>query len=199
MRRVDFDDVEPGVQRAKRRGAKRGDDRADVLRRQQARHGIVRRERLVRRRHCFPSAVLAPDLTRRFPWTSGARLPSRVRELNTGQRLLRVNEPDDACEAGDVSLVVDAEILRADPSRSRHRGRLGEHERRAAHGAAAQMHEVPVGREAVHARVLTHGRDDESILERQRAQDQRIEQVRHTLNATTNHENTKVRNARTIV
>jgi hypothetical protein len=37
-----------------------------------------------------------------------------MRELDPGQRLLRVDEANDAREAGDVAVVVDAEILRAD-------------------------------------------------------------------------------------
>ncbi len=44
---------------------------------------------------------------------------------------------------------------------------------RAAHGAAAQMHQVPVVQQAVHGRVPAHGRDHQPVGERQAAQPER--------------------------
>ena len=59
------------------------------------------------------------------------------------------------------------------------RRRLGDHERRAAGRAGAEVDEVPVVGEAVDARVLAHRRDDDAVGERDGAQGQRIEEVRH--------------------
>ena len=50
----------------------------------------------------------------------------------------------------------------------------------AADAAAAEVHEMPVVGEAVGARVLAHRRDDDAVRQRQRAERQRIEEVRHT-------------------
>ena len=104
-----------------------------------------------------------------------------MRKLNSGERSLRVNKVDDARQAADVSVVVDAEILRADPAGSHHRGGLGHHQRRPADRAAAEVNDVPVVRKPVHARVLAHRRDDNAIGERQRTDRQRIEKMRHPL------------------
>jgi hypothetical protein len=99
--------------------------------------------------------------------------------LDARERPLSVDEAHDAREAGDMPFVVDAEVLRADAAHRRHRRRLREHERRAAHCASAEVDEMPVAREAVDARVLTHGTDDEAMRERERSQGDRLEESGH--------------------
>ena len=54
--------------------------------------------------------------------------------------------------------------------------RLGDHRGGPADGAAAKVHEVPVGREPVDARVLAHRGDDHAVAERQRADGERCEE-----------------------
>ena len=85
------------------------------------------------------------------------------------------------CERLDVVVAPDPEILRADAPLGGDGRRFGEHERRAADGAAAQVDQMPVVGEAVGARVLTHGRDERAVRERQAAQRQRVEEMRHVV------------------
>jgi hypothetical protein len=94
--------------------------------------------------------------------------------------LLTVDEAHDPREPRDVAFVVDAEILRADAADRGHRGRLGEHERSAADRARAEVDEMPVARESIDARVLTHGADDKTMGERHRAYGERLEQSDHS-------------------
>ena len=57
------------------------------------------------------------------------------------------------------------------------RRRLGEDEAGAADRAAAEMHQVPVVREAVLARILAHRRDDDAVAKLDSAQAERRKQV----------------------
>ena len=100
-----------------------------------------------------------------------------------GDAALRVDEADDAREHLDVLVLPDAEILRTDAAFRRDRGRFGEHQAGAADRAAAEMDEVPVVGEAVRARVLAHRRHEDAIGERDAADRQRIEQMRHASSA----------------
>ena len=100
-------------------------------------------------------------------------------ELNPGRRPLPLDEANDPPQALDMPIVVDPEILRADPPLGRHRRGLGEHQSRPADGTAPQMHEVPVGREAVHRRVLAHRRHEDPVGKTEGAQLQGLEEVGH--------------------
>ncbi len=179
MRGVDLDDVEAGIERARRGLAKAADDSRNLVERQRPRDRIALDERLIRRTDRLPAAVLRSNRARRLPGPARARLPAGMRELDTGQRLLRVDEANDAREAGDVAVVVDAEILRADAPIGGDGRRFGHHQRGAADGARGEMHEVPVVREPVNARVLAHRRNDDAVGQGQRTQGQRIEEMRH--------------------
>ena len=57
------------------------------------------------------------------------------------------------------------------------RRRFGEHQRRAADRAAAEVHQVPVVGEAILARILAHRRDDDAIAQLDAAQAERRKQV----------------------
>ena len=100
-------------------------------------------------------------------------------QLHTGGAALRVNKPDDAAEHVDVAVAIDAEIRGADAALGRDRARLGKHQRRAADRATPQMNKVPIGGKPVGARVLTHGRHQDAIGEREIAEAERIKQRGH--------------------
>ena len=114
MRRVDLDDVEAGIERALRGLAKAADDSRNLVERQRRGTGYPSANGSSVGPTGYPAAVLRSNRARRLPGPARARLPPGMRELDTGQRLLRVDEADDAREAGDVAVVVDAEVLRAD-------------------------------------------------------------------------------------
>jgi hypothetical protein len=97
-----------------------------------------------------------------------------VRKLHARGAALLVKEANDTREHVNVLVVVDAEVLRADASFGRYRRRLRHHERRAADGTGAEMHEVPVVGKPVCARVLAHGRDDDAVEKREAASDKWI-------------------------
>src|SRR6185295_17288455 len=90
-----------------------------------------------------------------------------------------MNEPHDARQAREVVLMVDAEVLRADAAIGAHRCRLSQDKGGAADRAAGEVDEVPITRESVYCRVLTHRRDEDAVGERQGANDEGIEQVGH--------------------
>jgi hypothetical protein len=102
-----------------------------------------------------------------------------VRQLDAGDAALFVHEPDNAREHVDVIVFPETEIFGADAALGSDRGRLGQHQARAADRAAAEMHEVPVIREAVGARVLAHRRDEHAIGKGDVADGERLEEVRH--------------------
>jgi hypothetical protein len=179
MRGVQLHDVEPGLEGAAGGVTKGVDDRHDAGRRQRTRCRIVRGKRLGSGADWLPSTLLRRDRAAAVPWPRRARLSPGVRELRTRQRLLRVDEADAAREPLDVRVLVDPEVLRADAAVGGNGGRLRHHQRRAAGRARAEVHEVPVIRKTVDARVLAHRRDDDAVREGQSTKRQRIEQVRH--------------------
>jgi hypothetical protein len=100
-----------------------------------------------------------------------------VGQLHAGNGALLANETSDAREHLDVLVLPDAEIPGTDPPLGRHRRRLGKNEPRPAYGTAAQMHQVPVGGEAIGRRILAHGRNHYAIAQRYITNLQRVEQV----------------------
>src|SRR2546426_1801472 len=81
------------------------------------------------------------------------------------QRGTGVDELHDPLEPCDVLVLPDPEVLRRDAPFRSHGARFGEHQRGAADRARAEVHEMPIVREAVLARVLAHGRDDDAVAE----------------------------------
>ena len=88
-----------------------------------------------------------------------------MRELERGDRALGRDERGDPRERRDLTVVPQAEVLRADPPFGRDRGRLEDDEACAADGTGAEVDEVPVVREAVLGRVLAHRRDADPVRE----------------------------------
>ena len=102
-----------------------------------------------------------------------------MRELNPKRRAFALHEPTYSLKWSCVRIVPDAEVFRADTPVWCDCCSLGEDQPGAADRAAGQMHEVPVIREPIIARVLTHRRDGDAVIERQPAKRERLEQVCH--------------------
>ena len=90
-----------------------------------------------------------------------------------------MNETDDSTQHFDVLVVPDAEILGTDASLGKNGGCLGQNEAGATNRAAPEMNEMPVVRESVAARILTHRRDEHPIRKRQISNRERIKQAGH--------------------
>ena len=98
-------------------------------------------------------------------------------ELDAGHCALLAHEAEGAREGFDVAVVPEAEVVRADASLGHHRGRLGDHGAGAALREAAEVDQVPVGGDAVHARVLAHRGHDDAVAQAQVAYWQGIEEA----------------------
>jgi hypothetical protein len=92
---------------------------------------------------------------------------------------LLAQEGGDAREHVDVLILPDTEVGRRDAALRHDGGRLGDDEARAADGPAAQVDDVPVVGEAVHAGVLAHRADDDPVPQRHAAHGERREEARH--------------------
>jgi len=93
-----------------------------------------------------------------------------VGQLHAGYAALRRNEFIDAPKHGQVLVFPDAEVFGADAAFGRYRRGFLDDEGRAAHRAAAQVHEVPVVGKAFHGAVLAHGRHHDAVFEGDTAQ-----------------------------
>ena len=101
-----------------------------------------------------------------FHGLSQRGLAPRVRELDAGHRALRLDEGGDGLPRLDLLRGPDAGVPGRDAPVGRHARGLREDEARTAHGAAAQVHEVPVVGDAVLGRVLAHGRHEDAVGDR---------------------------------
>ncbi len=69
----------------------------------------------------------------------------------------------------DVRVAPDSQVFRTDAALGRYRGGLGKYQAGPAHGAAPQVHEVPVVCESIYAGVFAHRRDRDTVRERDAA------------------------------
>src|SRR5580698_8654075 len=99
------------------------------------------------------------------PGAIRAGFAAGVGELDSGARALGMKEGGDAGQGRDVLVLPEAEILGADAAFGGDGGGFGEDEGCAADGAAAEVDEMPVVREAVVAGVFAHGGDDDAVGE----------------------------------
>jgi hypothetical protein len=72
-------------------------------------------------------------------------------------------------ESLDVRIAPNAMILRADAAFRRYGARFHDHSSGAPDSAAPEMHEVPIRRETIHARILAHRRHHDPIAQRHTA------------------------------
>ena len=89
-----------------------------------------------------------------------------------------MDEVHDAFPRGHVGVRVEAGAAWRDAPVRCHVRHLGDHEARSTDGAAAQVHEMPVVRDAVLSHVLTHGRDGDAVWDDELSQTERREHRR---------------------
>ena len=100
-------------------------------------------------------------------------------ELDAGAAPWLVEEIDDAGQRGDLLVLPEAEIAIGNPALGAYAGRFDDNEAEAAHGEAAEMHEMPVVGEAVPGRILAHRGDDGAVAESEAAEGVGGEELGH--------------------
>ena len=113
-----------------------------------------------------------------LPRPCRARLAAGMAELNAGDRILLLDEFDEAAERFDEGIVPDAEIADRAAAAPLDLGQFHDHEAGAAGGELAGVHQVPVGRKALHRRILMHRRHHDAVLQRHAADRHRGKQQR---------------------
>ena len=123
----------------------------------------------------LPASVRFDNSALRFPGPATAGFSSRMRQLDAGNGAVLLQECGNRRQPPDVRIAPDAEILRTDSAARFDRRRLDDDKRRTADRAAAQMHQMPVGRKAIFAAILAHRRDRDAVAEGDVADLQRCE------------------------
>ncbi len=108
-----------------------------------------------------------------------ARFAAGMGQLHSSYAALFMNETDDSTQHLDVLVAPDAEILGTDASLGKNGGCLSQDQSGATHRAAPEMNEMPVVRESVAARILTHRRDEHPISKFYFSNRERIKQAGH--------------------
>src|SRR4029077_1283330 len=104
-----------------------------------------------------PSALGGRDRLASIPWLAGACLPACMRQLDSGHRSLFGDEGEGAAQWLHVRVRPYAQVLWADASVGGDSGSFRNDSGSTPHGAASQMNKMPIGGEAIFARVLAHG------------------------------------------
>src|ERR1039458_7199896 len=157
-----------------------GHDLLDAVAGEGLRLGIV-----IGESHCAgghdicPSPCVFGNRPEAFPWPVGTGFASGMGQLHTGYTALLMNEADDSGQRRNVIVTPDTQVLRTDAALGNNGSCLGKHQSSPAHGAAAQMHEMPVVGISVGTEVLAHGRDKHTVGKREISNRERIEQVSH--------------------
>jgi hypothetical protein len=99
-----------------------------------------------------------------------------VAELDAGGPAAGPNEIGQALEVGHEGIVPDAQVAHGAAAAALHFRGFDHHQAGAACRVAASVHQVPVGGVAVDRGILVHGRDDDAIAQRERAQFERGEE-----------------------
>ena len=178
MSSVQLQSPEPRAKRPLRGVAECPHDPGNASRIEVLGHGVLGTKRDPARRQDRTKAAL---LTRGedaapFPRLLRGRLAPGMRKLHPRRSSLCLDEAGDPRQRFDVLVLPDAQILRRDPALRSHRARLGEHQPGTTHRPGAEVHEMPIVRESVLARVLAHRRDDDPVAEDHVAELQRVEE-----------------------
>ena len=86
-----------------------------------------------------------------------------MRQLNAHVRALAMHKARNTLQARDVLILPDAKIANGNAAFGHNRRGFENHHARAALRARTKMHQVPIGREAIFAGVLAHGRNTDAI------------------------------------
>ena len=86
-----------------------------------------------------------------------------VRELDAGTNSLGMDECDDALQAGDVVVLVDAEVVQRNAALGNDGGGFKHDQACATLGPTAEVDHMPVVCKTIDGRVLAHGRDTNAV------------------------------------
>ncbi len=174
---MDLYHLESRLHRTPRRGFECFDDLRDPFRRQLCRLRItlVKCDRAWRHRR--PCALL-----HQLPAVPGLRhtcLTPRMRQLDADLTTLRPNELHDPPQPVNMLILPDPQIGRTDTPFRRNCRCFRKDQPRPADRPAPQMHQVPVVRHPIPRTVLTHGRNNDPIVEGNISYQKRSEQLTH--------------------
>ncbi len=176
MGRVDLDQIEAGAQRPPGRGDEGRDDAVHVGTGGGARRMPVR-EGDGRGGHCLPCAFGGLQGTAAVPGRSGRGLTAGMSELDAHRHWQdRFDDADGAGEGLLGFVGIKSGAAGGDSADRLDTGGLDHHETRTRRSHAAEMGDMPTLRYAVDRAVLAHGRDHDTIGQRQTAHGDRFEQ-----------------------
>ena len=179
MCHVDLDHLEARLLRPPGGVPKGPDDGRDFVGFELARDGVAFGERQGARSERMPAARAIARRPAAVPGCLGRGLAPGVGELDGGDGALLLDETGDGGPGLGVGIGPEAGVVGADPALRQDGAGLGDHEGGTADRPAAEVHEVPLGRQAVVRRVLAHRRDDDAVAERRLAEAQRPEERAH--------------------
>jgi hypothetical protein len=163
VRRVDLENPEARLQHSGGSGGELAHQSADLFRREFVglAIGFGKLHRTGGQWH--PSALIVADPNAAFPRAVSAGFAPGMGDLHRWDAVLLFDESGDAGQHWNVLITPNAQILGRDPPFRGHRRGFRKHDRRTANRPAGQMDEVPVVGKAIYARVLAHGRHDDSV------------------------------------
>ena len=100
-----------------------------------------------------------------FPRTGGTRLAAGMTELDSGCRVLLLDEPDQALQRLDEGVIPDTEVAHGAATTPLDLGGFDNHEAGAARRELAGIHQMPVGRKPLHGRILMHRRHHDAVAQ----------------------------------
>jgi hypothetical protein len=98
-----------------------------------------------------------------------------VRQLNSGYAALPFDKRENSSEWFDVCVTPYTKVLRADTAVGRDCGGFGENGGGSPNGPAAKVYQMPVRGKTIHAGVLAHRGNHDSMRQFQTANSERIE------------------------
>ena len=170
VRAVKLQHVEARLMGAPRRVAPGLHEVLDFMALQRPRHRpfLAVRDRARRhRRPRVPVVDVGRSLQRpvAFPRTGGARLAAGMTELDSGDRILLLDEFDQALQRLDECVVPDSEIAHGAAAAPLDLCRFDDDEAGAAGREFAGIHQMPVGRKSLHRGILMHRRHHDAIAQ----------------------------------
>ena len=88
---------------------------------------------------------------------------ARVGNLDSGRRAVLLHKSGDSRQISDMLVLPHTQVARSIATVSFDRRRFRDYQTGPANGSAAEMHQMPIIREAVIARVLAHRRNSNAV------------------------------------
>src|SRR6267142_2639745 len=190
MSSVKLNDAEAGFTGTACGGGKSGDDAVNSVDGERSGHRIAIGERqCARSDDIIPASITFGNRSVACPRRVSAGLATGMRQLHPSHAALLMNKPDDSSQRINVIIHPDAQVLRTDPALGKNGSCFGKYQPCTAYCPAAQMHEMPVARVSVSARVLAHRRNKYTVRKRNIPNRERIKQVSHRVYAAFLHLN----------